>query len=430
LINKKILTTLIFIIINVPGTLFNLKAYEDYESLDRVVAVVEKSVVTKNELEKAINVILLKLRKAERDAPSRDVLIKEVLDRLIEKKLIIQYAEMIGIKVESQYLDSVVSNIAKKNNLTLDELRVKIESEGLPFNEFKEGISYELLLNQVKDREIAARINISDFEIENTMKNKKSRAPSEFKISHILLKKESGNKVGEEKLNKVLNQLKADSFSNVAVNFSQGPMASNGGNLGWKKIVDLPELFSEAINGMNIGDISKPLISGNGIHILRLDDAKNSDKGQKKIISEQYNIQQILIKINEINNEDNIKKRMGNIKNQIVEGLTFSEAAAKFSEDISSSEGGSLGWVDKSAMLPNYKSAVESSELGKVSGPFPTEVGWVLLFISDKRNKDITDESNKLAVRLELVQKKTKIKYKDWLNSLKSQVHIEILLNE
>lgn len=430
MINKKILTTLIFIIINVPGTLFNLKAYEDYESLDRVVAVVEKSVVTKNELEKAINVILLKLRKAERDAPSRDVLIKEVLDRLIEKKLIIQYAEMIGIKVESQYLDSVVSNIAKKNNLTLDELRVKIESEGLPFNEFKEGISYELLLNQVKDREIAARINISDFEIENTMKNKKSRAPSEFKISHILLKKESGNKVGEEKLNKVLNQLKADSFSNVAVNFSQGPMASNGGNLGWKKIVDLPELFSEAINGMNIGDISKPLISGNGIHILRLDDAKNSDKGQKKIISEQYNIQQILIKINEINNEDNIKKRMGNIKNQIVEGLTFSEAAAKFSEDISSSEGGSLGWVDKSAMLPNYKSAVESSELGKVSGPFPTEVGWVLLFISDKRNKDITDESNKLAVRLELVQKKTKIKYKDWLNSLKSQVHIEILLNE
>ena len=234
----------------------------------------------------------------------------------------------------------------------------------------------------------------------------------------------------EEKLNKVLNQLKTDSFSNVAVNFSQGPMASNGGNLGWKKIVDLPELFSEAINGMNIGDISKPLISGNGIHILRLDDAKNSDKGQKKIISEQYNIQQILIKINEINNEDNIKKRMGNIKNQIVEGLTFSEAAAKFSEDISSSEGGSLGWVDKSAMLPNYKSAVESSELGKVSGPFPTEVGWVLLFISDKRNKDITDESNKLAVRLELVQKKTKIKYKDWLNSLKSQVHIEILLNE
>lgn len=430
MINKKILTTLIFIIINVPGTLFNLKAYEDYESLDRVVAVVEKSVVTKNELEKAINVILLKLRKAERDAPSRDVLIKEVLDRLIEKKLIIQYAEMIGIKVESQYLDSVVSNIAKKNNLTLDELRVKIESEGLPFNEFKEGISYELLLNQVKDREIAARINISDFEIENTMKNKKSRAPSEFKISHILLKKESGNKVREEKLNKVLNQLKTDSFSNVAVNFSQGPMASNGGNLGWKKIVDLPELFSEAINGMNIGDISKPLISGNGIHILRLDDAKNSDKGQKKIISEQYNIQQILIKINEINNEDNIKKRMGNIKNQIVEGLTFSEAAAKFSEDISSSEGGSLGWVDKSAMLPNYKSAVESSELGKVSGPFPTEVGWVLLFISDKRNKDITDESNKLAVRLELVQKKTKIKYKDWLNSLKSQVHIEILLNE
>ena len=147
-------------------------------------------------------------------------------------------------------------------------------------------------------------------------------------------------------------------------------------------------------------------------------------------MSEQYNIQQILIKINEINNEDDIKKRMNNIKNQIIEELTFSEAASKFSEDISSAEGGSLGWVDKSAMLPDYKSAVESSELGKVSGPFSTEVGWVLLLINEKRNKDITEEKSKLSVRREIVQKKTEIKYKDWINSLKSQVHIEILLNE
>ena len=119
-----------------------------------------------------INIILLKLQKAKRQAPSQNVLIKEVLERLIEKKLIIQYAEMVGIKVESQYLDSVIANIAKKNNITVDELRLEINASGLAFNEFKEGISYELLLNQVKDREIASRINISDFEIENTLKNR------------------------------------------------------------------------------------------------------------------------------------------------------------------------------------------------------------------------------------------------------------------
>jgi len=430
LINKRILTTLIFIIINLPGTLFNLKAYEKYESLDRVVAVVEKSVVTKNELEKEINIILLKLQKAKRQVPSQDVLIKEVLERLIEKKLIIQYAEMVGIKVESQYLDSVIANIAKKNNITVDELRLEINASGLAFNEFKEGISYELLLNQVKDREIASRINISDFEIENTLKNREGKAVSEFKISHILLKKEKNYKVGGKKLNAILDQIRTESFGNVAIKYSQGPMANKGGVLGWKKIVDLPELFSKEISGMNIGDVSKPLVSANGIHIIRLDDVKNTSRAQKKIMSEQYNIQQILIKINEINNEDDIKKRMNNIKNQIIEELTFSEAASKFSEDISSAEGGSLGWVDKSAMLPDYKSAVESSELGKVSGPFSTEVGWVLLLINEKRNKDITEEKSKLSVRREIVQRKTEIKYKDWINSLKSQVHIEILLNE
>ena len=430
MINKRILTTLIFIIINLPGTLFNLKAYEKYESLDRVVAVVEKSIVTKNELEKEINIILLKLQKAKRQVPSQDVLIKEVLERLIEKKLIIQYAEMVGIKVESQYLDSVIANIAKKNNITVDELRLEINASGLAFNEFKEGISYELLLNQVKDREIASRINISDFEIENTLKNREGKAVSEFKISHILLKKEKNYKVGGKKLNAILDQIRTESFGNVAIKYSQGPMANKGGVLGWKKIVDLPELFSKEISGMNIGDVSKPLVSANGIHIIRLDDVKNTSRAQKKIMSEQYNIQQILIKINEINNEDDIKKRMNNIKNQIIEELTFSEAASKFSEDISSAEGGSLGWVDKSAMLPDYKSAVESSELGKVSGPFSTEVGWVLLLINEKRNKDITEEKSKLSVRREIVQRKTEIKYKDWINSLKSQVHIEILLNE
>ena len=430
MINKRILTALIFIIINLPGTLFNLKAYEKYESLDRVVAVVEKSVVTKNELEKEINIILLKLQKAKRQAPSQNVLIKEVLERLIEKKLIIQYAEMVGIKVESQYLDSVIANIAKKNNITVDELRLEINASGLAFNEFKEGISYELLLNQVKDREIASRINISDFEIENTLKNREGKAVSEFKISHILLKKEKNYKVGGKKLNAILDQIRTESFGNVAIKYSQGPMVNKGGVLGWKKIVDLPELFSKEISGMSIGDISKPLVSANGIHIIRLDDVKNTSRAQKKIMSEQYNIQQILIKINEINNEDDIKKRMNNIKNQIIEELTFSEAASKFSEDISSAEGGSLGWVDKSAMLPDYKSAVESSELGKVSGPFSTEVGWVLLLINEKRNKDITEEKSKLSIRREIVQRKTEIKYKDWINSLKSQVHIEILLNE
>ena len=430
MINKRILTILICVALNAPSTLLNLKANEDYESLDRVVAIVEKSVVTKRELEKEMNIILVNLKKAKQPIPNQNYLIKEVLDRLIEKKLIMQYSELLGIKVENQYLESVILNIASTNNLTIDELQLTIKEEGLDFNEFKDGIKYELLLNQVKEREITSKINISDFEIENTLKKIESKIPPEFKISHILLKKESNYKVGEEKLNKLLSKLKTDSFSNLAINYSQGPMASKGGALGWKKIEELPILFYEAIAEMNIGDVSKPLISGNGIHILRLDEAKNSNKTKKKIISEQFKISQVLIKVNEINNENDIKRKLENIKNQIIEGLEFNNAASQFSEDSSSSMGGSLGWVDKSAMLPEYKNAVESSEIGKVSGPFSTEIGWVLLLISEKRNKDITDEKNKLSAKLELLQRKTQIKYKDWLDSLKSQVHIEILLNE
>jgi peptidyl-prolyl cis-trans isomerase SurA len=416
--------------LNAPAILFNLKANEDYESIDRVVAIVEKSVVTEKELDGAMSVILLKLKKAKRPAPNRDMLEKEVLNKLIEKKLITQYAELIGIKVESQYLESVINDIADTNNLTMKELRENLKEEGLTFNKFKEGISYELLLNQVKEREITSKINVSDFEIESILKKRVAKVPPEFKISHILLKKDNGYKVGGEKLNGVLNQLKTVEFSSVAINKSKGPMASKGGLLGWKKIEELPVIFSEAINKMDAGDISEPLISENGIHILKLDDVKNSNKKNKKIMSEQFSISQVLIKINEINNEEDIKKKLNNIKNQILEGLTFALAASKFSEDTSSQNGGSLGWVDKSVMLPKYKTAVESSELGKVSGPFVTEVGWVILLVAEKRNKDITEEMNKTSARLGLLQRKTQIKYKDWFESLKAQVHIEILLNE
>ena len=429
MISKQILIILICIASTIPTALLNLKANEKYENLDRVVAIVEKSVVTQKELEKEINNIIKKLEIAKKPIPNQDILVKKVLGMLIEKKLIMQYAKLIGIKVEREYLESVVVNIASKNNMTLDEMRIKFKDDGVDFNEFKEGISYELLLKQVKDREITSKLNISDFEIENVLNKIENLAPPEFKISHILLKKSSDYKVGGGKLNELLNKLKTDSFSNVAIKYSQGPMALKGGVLGWKKIEELPEIFSEEITKMNVGDISEPLISENGIHILRLDEAKNSSK-KNKIMSEQFHISQILIKVNEINNENDIKKKLENIKNQIIGGLEFSNAASKFSEDPSSSRGGSLGWVDKSVMLPEYKSAVESVELGKVSGPFSTEIGWVLLFVTEKRNEDITDKQNKLSAKVQLLQRKTQIKYKDWLESIKAQVHIEVLLNK
>ena len=175
MISKQILIILICIASTIPTALLNLKANEKYESLDRVVAIVEKSVVTQKELEKEINNIIKKLEVAKKPIPNQDILVKEVLGMLIEKKLIMQYAELINIKVEREYLENVVVKIASKNNMTLDEMRIKFKDDGVDFNEFKEGISYELLLKQVKDREITSKLNISDFEIENVLKkNRKS----------------------------------------------------------------------------------------------------------------------------------------------------------------------------------------------------------------------------------------------------------------
>ena len=416
---KNIKFTLFVILISAICVAY---AQNEYEELDSIIAIVEKDVITKKELQIAIS----ELEKNE-NKPVNNLRIKKIaLDQIIERKIINQYAEQQSIKINSDVLEKTLKNIALNNNVSLEDLKKNAQQDG-SLNKLYNEIRFQLTLRRIKERAIYSQINISDYEINKFLEKEKVKNPDQYNILHILIKI-NGNNSSQEKLKKVQELLKADPFSQVAKIHSDGPFAEKGGNMGWLSLSDLPDLFVEKITALKENEISSPFESKNGLHIIKLNNIKSV--AGEKIFSTQYNINQIILKNNQIIPQDELFKKLEGIKNQISGGLPFGDAAAQYSEDSTSSlKNGSLGWVDRNNLLPEFQAELDKGKLNTIIGPFKTATGWILVELLGKREKDITEDSRKLSARLQILNFKAEIRYKDWYDTLKQQSNIEILTN-
>jgi peptidyl-prolyl cis-trans isomerase SurA len=402
-------------------------ANNDYEELDSIIAIVENDVITKKELKKALSE-LKKNPGNKNKTLNQTKLRKLALDQLIERKIIIQYAEAQSINIESTVIENALKNIASNNKMSVEDLKKNAYKEGSLEKLYSE-IRFQLILRAIKERAIFSQIHISDYEIEKFIDKEKVNNPDQYKISHILIKftNKTQREAAEKLIKEVQTLLKEETFNQVAKKYSNGPFAKNGGEMGWLNSSDLPDLFVDKIIKLKKNEVSFPFESKNGFHIVKLDDIKSF---KEKVFSSQYNINQILIKKNQITSEDDILKKMDNIRNKIIEGLPFDDAAAQYSEDsISSLKGGSLGWVDRNNLLPEFQVELDKGELNTLIGPFKTSAGWHLIELIGKRQKDITEDSRKLAAKLKILNYKAEIRYKDWFEILKQSSNIEMINN-
>lgn len=430
---KKIYFTLFYFF-----TLFqvsqNLFSVEEYQALDKVVAIVEKEVITEVELRNSINQVMTS-KKENSDEQYTDLVRASVLNELIQKSLIEQYANESGITIEQKKIDAFLTNIAKKNKLTIEELRNTIEKDGIKFGRFIDNIRYELLLKQIKNKEISSKINISDFEIESQLRKNEVLNPDVYNISHILIQNTSDAspeqiKENYEKSMEVYKMLLAkNSFEDIAKNYSNDSTAKSGGNIGWKKEADLPKLFNDQLAAINVGEITKPFQSPNGFHILKINEKKGVMK--KKVIIKQTKLRHIIIKQNEITPEEEILKRLSRFRSLIIDGSeTFENLSKKYSEDGSAANGGDLGWVSPGTTLPIFESTYDSLDINEISKPINTPLGWHIIQVTDRRDNDLTDESIKYSARMQLVNQKTELIFKDWIKQLRDQSFVEIRLIE
>ena len=408
---------------------------EEVVKLDRIVAIVDQTVVTEQELESRIATVTAQFKKQGTELPPEDILRKQILERLITDTLQIQYAAQTGLKVDDNQLDKTIERIAEQNQMTLTEFSEALAKDGVSMRKFRSDIRSEITIARLREREVDGRVNVSESEIDNflTSQAANNENQDEFEISHILIRTpEEGAtedvQKAKAKVDTAVNELNTGkSFAKVSASFSDAPNALEGGNLGWKSGAQLPALFLDALKTMQIGDISPPLRSPNGFHVLKL---TNKRGGNSPLVIQQTHSRHILIKLSEIMSEKEGKQKMDNIKERLDNGEKFEVLARQYSEDSTASNGGDLGWINPGDTVPQFEKAMNELKDNQISQPIRTQFGWHIIQVIERRTQDMSKEAARLKARQEIRAKKADEAYQDWIRELRDRAYVELRLED
>ncbi|PKO93541.1 MAG: molecular chaperone SurA [Betaproteobacteria bacterium HGW-Betaproteobacteria-1] len=408
---------------------------DEIRKIDRIVAVVDQVVITENELIDRIQTVRSQLEKQGGNMPPTDVLQKQILERLINDRLLLQYAAQTGVRVDDTQLDKTVERIAEQNKLSIPEFRAALEQEGISYRKFREDIRNEIIIARLREREVDNRVNVTEAEIDNYLTTQSARGDiqDEFEISHILIRTPEEGAPEElqklrEKAEQALKQLQdGANFAEVSASHSDAPNALEGGNLGWKTSTQIPELFNEALKPMQPGDLSPILRSPNGFHILKMTDRRG---GTSPLVVEQTKLRHILVKLNEIVSESDAQQRMIMIKERLDNGGDFAELARQYSEDASANSGGDLGWVNPGDTVPQFEQAMNLLAPGEISEPVRTPFGYHIIQVQERRKQDMTQEAARFKARQEIRSRKAEEAYADWVRELRDRAYVELHLED
>jgi len=410
-------------------------ALSDGIEVDHIVAIVNDDLITRNELDKEINKILARLSQAGQQVPPKSAVEKQVLEKLIEQRLQIGKAKSLGINVTPDMLATMIGNIAKKNNLTLSELRASLAAEGISFKAFRNQIEQQILLSRLKNQEIINKINVSDAEIDSLLKQDKQigRKNTEFLIQHILIGLPEGASPAEigaarDKTISIVQQLKEGAdFARLALLHSNGRNALEGGSLGWLKNNQLPSIFVDVVAGMSKGDISPPLRSSSGFHIIKLADMK----GNKQQFITQTKARHILINTSEMVSDEDARTRLEQLYLRIQGGDDFARLARSHSDDKGSAiKGGELGWVSPGSVVNKFQTEMDKLQPGELSKPFRTEFGWHIVQVLERRQHDNSEQILRSEARKTIIERKAKDATDLYMRRLRDEAYIEIRLTE
>ena len=407
----------------------------DVAKIDRIVAVVDQSVITEKELDERIRIVSGQLEKNGTQLPPQDVLKKQILERLINDSLQLQFANQTGLRVDDAQLDKTIQRIADQNKLGVVEFQKVLEGDGISFRKFREDIRNEILIARLREREVDNRINVTEAEIDNFLTTQSSShdVQDEFEVSHILIR--TPEEASPEDLQKLrakvdqaIKQLQGGAdFAQVSASFSDAPNALEGGNLGWKTSTQIPTLFNDALKTMQPGQLSPVLRSSNGFHILKM---TNRRGGSSPLMVDQTHARHILIKLSEIVSESDAKLKMDRIKERVDNGGDFAEIARQNSEDGSANNGGDLGWVNPGDTVPEFEKAMNELKPGQISEPVRTPFGWHIIQVLERRKQDMSKEAARLKARQEIRARKSDEAYQDWVRELRDRAYVELRLED
>ncbi len=404
--------------------------------VDRIVAVVDKEVVTLSELRERVAETERQLRREGVPLPEPGILERQVLERLVLLKAQLQLARDSGIRVDQVQVDRALERIAENNKLALPEFRQALERDGIAFERFRDEVRDQIILTRLREREVDDKIQVSESEIDLYLEER-GNAPDEgveYHIAHVLVRvPEQASPDRVEASRARAEKVRADAlaggdFAKLAAGYSDGPDALKGGDMGWRERDRLPELFTDAVKTLAPGDVSEVLRSPAGFHVLKLLDRRGA--GGRGAPVTQTHARHILVRTNEAVSEADARQRLGVLRERIVAGADFAELARLNSQDGSAALGGDLNWIHPGDTVPEFERAMDALAPGELSEPVKTPFGWHLIQVLERRKADMSVERRRLEARMALRARKSDESYEEWLRQLRDQTFIELRLEE
>ena len=405
-------------------------AHADPLPLDRIVAVVNDGVVLQSELDRATQVSITQLKERGIALPREEVLRTQVLDRLINVRVQTQKAQELGIRIDDRELNDVMASIAQQNNLTLAGFAEAVRKDGLDFLAVREQVRDEVIIARVRQREVESRINVTDQDIDLFLANKKNLDDTEYRLSSILVAVPEGatpeqREKAKAKAKGLLARLeKGEDFAQIAAAESDGQQALQGGDMGWKKGIDLPTVFANIAPKLKDGEVSQVLESGAGYHLIKLTGKRGG--GEAQTVTETH-AQHILLSPNAIRDEAATLVQAREVEKRLKAGETFEKLAKELSDDPGSkNNAGDLGFQPPGTFVPEFQIRLDQLQPGEISSPFHTQFGWHIARVIERRTRDTSEETRRAKARSAIMSRRSAEEYETWLRRLRDEAYVEM----
>jgi peptidyl-prolyl cis-trans isomerase SurA len=398
--------------------------------LDRVLVIVNDEAITQWDMSEQRRILLSQMQASKITPPPNDVLDKQVLERLIVERAVLQYAKETGIRIDDTTVERTILRVAEENKLSPDEFRKVLQREGIPYANYREDIRRQITIQRVRDREVDSKVTVSDAEVDNYLATVAAQAggEDEYLLSHIYISvAEQASPTAVEESRKRAEQALAEvragkDFGQVAASYSNAPDATSGGNLGWRTRARLPSVFADIVQKMKPGEVSAVLRSASGFHVVKLVEERN--RNQPTVV-DQTHARHILIKVNEQTSESDAKAKIDRLRERLVAGASFEELARANSEDTSNARGGDLGWLSAGDTVPDFEHAMDRLAVNEISQPVRTPFGWHLIQVIERRKQDVTQQRRRDEARKAIRQRKSDEQFEEFVRQLRDRTYVE-----
>ncbi|NGX15796.1 peptidylprolyl isomerase [Wenzhouxiangella sp. XN24] len=400
--------------------------------LDRIVAVVDDGVVLQSELEDRVARVTEQLRAQGTRMPPAELLRDQILESLVVQQVQMQRAARLGIRISDEQLNLALERVAARNEIPFANLPATLASEGIDYTAFREDLRREMTIEALRQRDVNARIQVSESEIERWLEQNEANVGNQldYDVSQILIAlpanpNQEQLSSARKRADEVYARLQAgDDFAELAVAESAGQQALSGGRLGWRRGSRLPQQFAGAIQSLSAGEVSAPIQSSSGFHIFRVNEIRGGDE---RVVQMQTRARHILLTTNEVVDDETVRGRLEEFRARIEAGEAFADIATLESEDPGSAvRGGDLGWNPPGTFVPQFDAALAQLEPGEISEPFRSPFGWHIILLEDRQERDTTDEVKRRqaieAIRASKQEQETEL----WLRSMRDEAWVEI----